>query len=344
MKSISQRLWGIALAGMLAVGGLSACNMGPTTTADLLAAYEKAENRDSYHSVSTVTLGSDDGDQIKIESTTDVAQDNSHSTTTADMFGISTTSEGYVEKAEGEDAGYVSYTSVELAGAKLWAKSKTTAVSNVGALTDTTVLSDAEFAKTDTGYTLSVPAEKVYSALTGTDVTYEGLKELAGEGLADALNSSKATYTFDQNCLLTQISCPVTYEKTDEAGTVTSSVNLNFDFTVSDYGTIKAEDLAVPADVSGEAVDLDELHASITEFGNSVSETLSNFANGLGDLANTFLDENGGLSVDTLLGNDAAAGTTETGDAATTTESGDAATTTESGNAETEAQGTQAAA
>ena len=342
MKSISQRLWGIALAGMLAVGGLSACNMGPTTTADLLAAYEKAENRDSYHSVSTVTLGSDDGDQIKIESTTDVAQDNSHSTTTADMFGISTTSEGYVEKAEGEDAGYVSYTSVELAGAKLWAKSKTTAVSNVGALTDSSVLADAEFAKTDTGYTLTVPAEKVYSALAGTDVTYEGLKKLSAEGLADALNTSKATYTFDQNCLLTQISCPVTYQDVDEAGNVKSSVNLNLDFTISDYGTIKAEDLAVPADVSGEAVDLDELHASITEFGNSVAETLSNFADSLGGLANSILEQSGGMSVDSLLGNNGATGSTESGDAAATDAEG--AEDSESGNAEADAQGTQAAA
>ena len=323
MKSISQRLWAVAVAGMLAVGGLAACNMGPTTTADLLAAYEKAENRDNYHSVSSVSLGSDDGDKIKIESTTDVAKDNSHSTMTADMFGISTTSEGYVEKAEGEDAGYVNYTSVELAGAKLWAKSKTTAVSNIGALTDSSVLADAEFAKTDEGYTLTVPGEKVYSALTGTDVTYEGLKELAGEDLANALNTSKAVYTFDQNCLLTKISCPVTFQETDEAGAVTSSVSLNFDFTVSDYGTIKAEDLAVPADVSSEAVDLDELQANITEFGNSVAETLSNFADGLGSIANSFLEEDGGASAEVTSGDEAAQ----------TTESGNAEAA-ESGNAE----------
>ena len=339
MKPISQRVFAVALAGVLATSALAGCNPGPTTTEAVLQTYEQAQNRDNYHSVSIVTLGSEDGDQFKLQTETDVAGDASHSTTTADAFGVNSSTEAYVTKA---DDGYVSYQSVDVVGNKIWTKTKTTAVSNVGALTASDVLADAEFAKTDTGYTLTVPAEKVFSALTGSDVTYEGLKELAGEGLADALAASKAVYTFDSNCLLTSISCPVTYEVTDDKGEVTAVTNLTFDFTLSNYGAVEADSLAIPENVTTDAIDIDELQANITEFGNSVADALGQFADGISDFANSLMSD-GSATVDFEVTTDETTdGTSET-TTGETTETTDGATQT-TGAAQTTTEGEAATA
>ena len=292
MATMMRRLVGATLAGVLALTSLAGCDSKPKTTAELLERFGQFEQKDNYHFDRTITLGSADGESIELVSTGDVAGGLSHVKTQGNLFGVSLGFDTYCEPAE---QGYTDFVSTEVAGKTLWMRKAAQKSQDLSALVAPEVIGDAEFAGSESGYTLTIPADKFVSAMTGSDMTVETLSQSTENSLANAMADAKAVYEFDSDAHLTGISCSATITENAEDGTVTSETPTSVTYTVSGYGTIEEAGVAVPEQVRTEAVDLDAIGSSIDEFMSKMGSAIDTVTEGI----NSFVDMIGNAS-DTL--------------------------------------------
>lgn len=295
MTSMMRRLVGAALAGALTVASLAGCAPRPATTAELLDRYSKVENKDNYHFDRTVSIGSSDGDAFSITTVGDVAGTRTHATTQGDFFGVSLSFETYSEPAE---EGFVSYMSTKVAENTMWLRKAEDKQEGIASLLAPEVMGDAEFAATENGYTLTIPASTFISALVKSDLALETIDERGSNAFSEAFEGAQAVYEFDADARLTSISCDATITESEQDGTTTGEATTRVNYTLSGYGTVTDDAVTVPDNVKSEAVDLDAIGSSVQEFLNQVGSAVDTVAQGfdsfvtmLGDAANSLSSE-----------------------------------------------------
>lgn len=267
MFTFGKRAAAFIAASALALSGLAGCGGGPaepTNAQELLERFEQAENHDNFHAVLDYDVEMNVLGQsipITIKMDMDCAGEAAHGDLTMSGMGQEMASELYVEK-DGDT--YMQYSSTGEGDDVTWAKSEVDS-SAIESLTDEELLADAEFAKTDDGYTLTVPGDKLMEAMaaSGADMS-ELFDSLGDDSLKDALADADAVYTFDSDCMLTGFTYDLDFDydysadadadaDADSTAALTMNMKMSITMTVSDYGSVKAEDVAVPEDVKKSA-------------------------------------------------------------------------------------------
>ncbi len=277
MREFVKRAASVLVASVLVLGGLGlvGCgSSGPKNAQQLLERYMANENHDNYHSDFNMDykismLGQDI--PIVLAFTIDMAGDNGHGTLNMDAMGRATESELYVQK---EDDKYVQYTKGK--DDDTWTKTSVDVRNFTDSVVNDELLSDAEFNKVNEGYTLSVSGDKFMEALSASSLNVTELfSQLGGEEtMADAFKNSKAVYTFNKDCLLTNLVFMVNFEHsygedasaTDgETTSLTITMDMNVSMELSDYGTVEEAKVAVPDEVKKNAVNTGDLNEELAE-------------------------------------------------------------------------------
>ncbi len=311
----------MVIAGSLALAGLAGCGGGakaPTTTKELVERYEATANKDNYHmdmdyKIDLDLLGSTM--TVDMKGAFDCAGKATHGTMTMNALGQNIEYEMY---AEAQDSKYVQYMGTKIGNETTWMSSALDTPFMTESLTKADLLADAEFATTDSGYTLTVPGEKLASALTSMGGG-EMLSSL-GTDASEMFAGSKAIYTFDKDCVLNGLDFTMDY-KYDAGGDASMTVGLKMALNakISDYGKIDAASVAVPADVKSNAIDTD-----------AISNSLESLGAELGGAAETSspADDAATSSVADTAATSSVADTAATSSAAETSSAADAAETT----------------
>lgn len=274
-----KRLMNAIMAGALVLTGLVGCGQAqqaasnaapePKTSQELLERWEADPNSKNYHvdlnaDITATFLGQSLAMPMKCGF--DVAGDASHGNMEMDLSAMGSeklTTELYVEK---EGDAYIQYSSMENDGKTTWAKTKQDSGAITDQFTSTKLLAEAEFSKTeDGGYQLTIPASKLIEALGSSDQLSGMMGTLDEKSIKEALDKSKATYTFDKDCKLQKIAFTMDYsldsatgdDKSDsnEQPNVSGSMKMSFELNFSNFGGIDPASVKVPDDVKKSAVD-----------------------------------------------------------------------------------------
>ena len=275
MREITRKLVGLTTSLALAFG-LAACGPAaqpdPTNAEELVARYEANENRDNYHGEGKLGMSiSFLGMEMPMTGTMaiDTAGDNSYYVTdiTGEMFGesVTTKSESYSTR---EDKVFAVYTrTTDENGEGEWTRGETDADSTLSsAMMSTESLKKAEFAATENGYTLTLNSADIDDLLNAVNVDTDDLVESLGKDFtATPSDDTKVVYTFDKDCMPTNVTFKIGYDfkytgETNDIIDLSSMsmgvvVDLNMDFT--GYGTVDAAKVTVPDDVKANAVAAD---------------------------------------------------------------------------------------
>lgn len=277
MREFVKRAASVLVASVLVLGGLGLAGCGsndPKNAQELLGRYMANESHDNYHcdfnmDYKISMFGQDI--PIVLAFSMDMAGDNGHGTLNTDAMGRATESELYIQK---ENDKYAQYSKGK--DDDTWIKTSTNARNAADSVVNDALLSDAEFAKIDEGYTLTVPGDKFMEALSasGLNVT-EMFSQLGGEKtVADAFKDSSAVYTFNKDCLLTDLVFIVNFEYSygedastinDETISLKITMDMDMSMKLSDYGTIDEAKVAVPDDVKKNAVNTGDLNEELAE-------------------------------------------------------------------------------
>ena len=342
MRRIVKSVVSAFVVGTLALGGLAACSNAPKDTPALLQEVGKVQNKDNYHLTDNIVLDTTSGNAFKYAAEFDVAGKQAHATYTATVLGLDLTGETYVGEADG---GLASYDSVLVFGSPVWTKTAVERVSPLEALTDEAVLKDATFAANQGNYTLTVAGDVFYDALVKAELQVAGTQDLLPEGLDESLKTSTATYTYDSEFKLTSISFATSFTSKDDQSTVT----LTADYAVSNYGSVDAKTLEIPAEAVSNAIDSAEVESAMEEIGAAVGTMANDMSQSLDQMGTVLVDDlSKGVDefVKSLEEGNAETVATEGADAAAQEGTADAAATdaTATDAAATDATATDAAA
>lgn len=285
MNKLFKQVTAFLVAGIIALGGLAACGQPePASAKDIVDRFAAAANRDNYHADLTMDIDISLFGQamtMSVKSGTDVAGDDAHGTTELSALGQNATYEVYVTKEGDKVVQYQSDTSKD---EKSWVKSTLDSGYFTDSLMTQDILSEGEFAKTDTGYTITVPGEKFLSALSSSGVNLDSmLGNTNNETMKEALKDSKAVYTFDKDCMLTGCTFSAEFDysygnndpdsSSDTAGfSISAGVKMTMNLTISGYGSVDAAKVATPEDVKSAAIDTGTLEESLNQLTNLVNE------------------------------------------------------------------------
>lgn len=265
------------------LGGLVGCGSSePKNAKELLERYMANQNHDNYH----CDLGMDyeismfgQAIPITLAFNIDMAGDTGHGNLSKDAMGRDTESELYVQK---EDDKYVQYSKNK--DDEKWTKTSIDVRNVTDSIVNGKLLNDAEFAKTDEGYTLAIPGNTFMEALSasGMNVT-EIISQLGGEAkVADSFKNTNAVYTFNKDCLLTDLTYVVNfvYSYGGDASAIENetispkiTMHMNLNMKLSDYGTIDETKVTVPEDVKKNAVNTGNLFEELTGLVNGEEST-----------------------------------------------------------------------
>lgn len=285
MNRLFKQITAFLVVGIIALGGLVACGQPePTSTKDVIERYTAATNRDNYHADLTMDIDISLFGQamtMSVKSATDVAGDDAHGTTEMSALGQNATYEVYVTKEGDKVVQYQSDTSKD---EKSWVKTTLDSGYFTNSLMAQEILGEGEFAKTDNGYTITVPGEKFLSALSSSGVNLDSLLgSTNNETMKEALKDSTAVYTFDKDCMLTGCTFNAEFDysygnsdpdsSSDTAGfSISAGIKMSMNLTMSGYGSVDATKVATPEDVKSAAIDTGTLEDSLNELTNLVNE------------------------------------------------------------------------
>lgn len=255
MTTFGKKLATMLVAGSLALAGIVGC--APSTpatpqvasTADLIEQYNSKAAVDNYHMDLTMDIALTDGSQnatnMDVTCAFDVDKMNTHGTMSIEAMGQNIDTEVYAESGQ---TSYMQYIGMDYNGQKMWLKQENQGNFLTGSMTDISGLSNATFAATDTGYTLTADGSQMLdavSSLTGSDL----LAGVDPEMVKQVLAGSKITYAFDKECTLTGVSMTMAV---DIEG---NHMELTFDGKMSNHGKVDPATVAVPDDVKSGAID-----------------------------------------------------------------------------------------
>ncbi|MBR3226446.1 MAG: hypothetical protein IKF78_14120 [Atopobiaceae bacterium] len=307
MFEFGKRAACFAVAGTLALGGLAGCGAQqqgssaaasssaapePTTAMEVYERYEANPNHNNVHSDFTYNVElSLMGQAVDFSGTTtcDKVGDASHETNKIQAMGQDTTTEEYVEKTA--DGKFAHYSSADEDGKTTWTK----IISDVSDLDSLFVnkdmFKDAKLEKTDGGYKITVAGKDFSAALTRLGVNNSASMMGGDNALSYAFNNSEAVFTFDKDCLPTDLnyaysadagaatssssssSASSSSTTTEEAISVDASAKVDVKMKWTDYGKIDASKVAVPEDVKKNAVDGGEILISdLADAANAAAE------------------------------------------------------------------------
>lgn len=298
MFAFAKRTATLVVAGTLALGGLVGCGPAePTNTQELLERYSHAENYGNYHAVLDCDIEvSLFGQTMPLTAKLDLNSfnDAAHGNMTTSIMGEEAQSEIYMEK-DGEQ--FMQYVSTTSADETMWTKSELDGGSLTSELTSQDLLKDATFAKTDNGYTLTITGDKLFEAMeVSNNEMFSMLSQLGDDSMKDELAAHDAVFTFDKDCMLTGIDYAFDYDYEYDASStqgggssddssdssslpLSMSTSMTIKVSIDGYGTVKAEDVAVPDDVKKDAVDTGSLSESLTDImGEETADTTSDTA------------------------------------------------------------------
>ncbi len=350
----------------------------PTTTAELLEAYKKNADINNCHADMDlgITLSSSGENLVSVttKGSFDAIGDEAHGTMTVTGAGASTTAESEYDETYGETTttaaqpttvemyitkegtNYVTYSTSD--NGTTWTSSTAATNSSPAAsLADETILSGGQFAKTTSGYTLTVTGDKIMGALANTGMT----NNITGldASITNELANSTAVYTFDTDCRLVGCDFNVAINSGTNASTATNTtvttgeeaaldsvpmtLKMDIKLTLSNYGSVTAAQVQVPAQVKQVAI------ASTTgdALGTTTSTTKKTVAYSEYDEYGNLIeyDEDGNIITDSTTGTGTATGTgtgtaTGTGTTTGTTTGAGTGTTTGTGTATDTTTGT----
>ena len=254
---------GLALAlGLVACAGVAA----PTTAQEVAERYSAYEGKGNYHMDMVQSMALKLGEtstSIDTNMAYDVDDDNIHgtATVTSDLLGIDAEQEMETYVAA-EDEQYVMYVSSD--GGTSWTKSEVDA-SNLPthAITlDADKLGAAEFTQTDDGYELTGSGIDLLvdaSALSLGQLTGSDFGDLFKGAVDDALQNAKITYRFDKDCHLVGMDLKMTFDVAGDDSVLPMDISMDIDMTatISGYGSVDADSVAVPQSVRDAAVEGD---------------------------------------------------------------------------------------
>lgn len=247
----------IVLSACMALS-LAACGSAdrPATAAELMQKVAAAENATNYAVTGTVTMNMsiESGDAtMSMPVTMDVsgavmgADNHIIVNTTMSLFGNETTMVGETYTVDG-----VSYVGTsEDGGEMVWDEPDSMvdtadAVGFIENLTDASMFENAEMSYEDGVYTVTVPladVDSMSSLLDEMDVSATGEEGSAEQMLADAV----LTYKVDDGFYLQSVTMDdISYSEEDPDLGMTTNISMGLSFALSDYGSVTAEDLAVP--------------------------------------------------------------------------------------------------
>ena len=279
MHAFIKRAASIVFASALALGGLAGCNAGPaepTNAKELMERFEATENHDNFHSDTDINCEiSVLGQTVPVTAkmSMDSLGDAAYGTTTGEAMGQNISSETYVEK-NGDK--YTTYTSSGEGADKVWTKTETDTGSLSSQIVSDKLLDGAEFAKTDAGYTLTIPGDKLLETISSSGMDLSSLVGNSGDtSIMDSFKNADVVYAFDKSCLLQTVTYAVDIEydynldntdttASDNTASMSMSMKLDLSMKVSGYGSVDAAKVTVPEDVKKDAVDLGNLSNEVT--------------------------------------------------------------------------------
>lgn len=248
----------------------------PTTAMELLERYNEQENKDNCHMDLNMDAKVTSGEfelPMGVSMSLDRAGDAAHGTTSI-AFGESVTSEMYLVKEEGKWAQYAQSPMDE----NSWTRTEVESSATTESLINEKLFKDAEFAKTDDGYTVTVSGDKigdVLSTLGSND--YSDMLGSDESDVSKALKEASIVYTFGKDFLVKSVAYDMNYnyQSGDENALLSLSANssISLKVTVSGYGTIDPSKVALPDEVkksaqdSGESFNLEDLDSLTEEVG-----------------------------------------------------------------------------
>lgn len=279
------RHFGCAIAtGALVLAGLAGCGGSrqaatepqaepePTTAMELLERYNKQENKDNYHMAISMDMKVSMGEfelPVGVSMDIDRAKSDCYGTMsiTSSLTGDEPMeSQMYITKS-GES--WTQYTSSD--EGNTWISTDVESSTTSETLVNEKVFKDAEFAKADDGYTVTVTGDKIQDVLSSMGSNdYTGMLGDDSQAMEDVFKQSKMVYTFNKDCLPTSVTFNMDYaaqtgEDENALISLSGSMQLNMNVTFSNYGTVDASKVAVPAEVkesatsTGDAINLDDL-------------------------------------------------------------------------------------
>lgn len=284
MHEWGKRIVSMFAAGVLALGGLAGCGAAgqpePTTAKEVYERYEAAQNKDNYKMQMNYDMTvAAAGYEIPITMTMDmdVADKNGHGTMTTNTFGSESQNEVYMAD---EDGTYVQYIGTTEGDKTTWARNEVDSAALADGIATAEMFEDAQMEKTDDGYKVTVPGDKILDVMGSMSGSSMDLSSILGEEgqqmLAESLKGSSIIYTFDKDCLLIGMTFDMSFEYSmgEVEGTELSmKLAMKMDATLSDYGTVDASTIAVPEEVKKEATSsIDDALTELTESLSSLGE------------------------------------------------------------------------
>ena len=295
MFEFGKRAACFAVAGTLALGGLAGCGAQqqgssaassstapePTTAMEVYERYEANPNQKNVHSNMTYNMAlAIMGQTLEVTGTSesDMVGDAMHSTTKAQAMGQDTTTETYVEKTS--DGKYVTYSSSTEEGKTTWTKLTTETGGLENQLIEKDMFKDAKFEKSDNGYKITVAGKEFSTALSSLGINNYAQMMGDEQALLYAFDNSDAVFTFDKDCMLTNLTFALNVDlgaaagassssatnssstTTEEGAAVGATMKLDLKVDYTDYGNVDASKVAIPEDVKKNAVDGGEISLS----------------------------------------------------------------------------------
>lgn len=284
MNTLGKRIASVFVAGTLVLGGLVGCGQAatePTSAKEVFEAYNANENKDNCHMDADLDISvAASGFTMGITGTysADMASGASHADFEMSMLGQDVKTEMYVA-TEGEKTNV--YSGTKIGDEVVWTKTETDTAQIKDAITKVDDLEGAEFAKNDTGYTVTTTADKLLDLLNSLPEDQNPLAAIGADDAAkmqDMLKNIKIEYVFDKECLLTaaNITGSITQEVGEGDSKTTMDIVVDVKSAFNSYGEIDATLLAVPEDVKAEAdkaaADAEELEGAINDLAGILGE------------------------------------------------------------------------
>ena len=291
MKLLGKRVASVALASTLVIGGLAGCsgpvtnekaaepteeaveeatpaeaepqNVEPTTAAELVAKAKEAAPEQNGHADFVFKMAASESGydvlDMGLNGSFDYVGENRHGTMTVSALGEESTYEFY-SATQGTQTVYYQKGEDDTEWTQSTSASEQMPIDD---LTEETLLSQGQFAKTTTGYTITVPGKSIFDVMTASsESASEAVSEEDNAALQEAINSSTAVYSYDTAYRLTSMSynfayAPASTASEDEESEYTddSQLTLTVTLTLSNQGQVQQSAVALPSTISGVASD-----------------------------------------------------------------------------------------
>lgn len=239
----------------------NADNYCPETASELMEHVAEMENADNYRVEGSVVMDmAVESEGVSMAMPVEMAFSGAvmgtdsyvHADTSTSIFGMNTTVVTDTYFVDG-----VTYTGTsEDGGEVVWAEPVESSEANdfgfIENLTDQSFFANAEMSYEDGVYTVTVPVADVEGFASMFDELDMTSEESGTSAMADMFADTVLTYKVDDGFYLQSVTMSdISYSEEDTDLGAVVTVNMSMSFTMSDYGEVTADDVAVPAEAQG---------------------------------------------------------------------------------------------